>query len=75
MEYVVVTYATERNVRVDSQVAGKTNDTLMVDRGHHVFDLGEPRDYQPPSVERDVQNTTAVSPLVISAFHPSGGVA
>jgi hypothetical protein len=74
MESVVVTYPKERDVRVDGQVAGKTNDTLMVDRGHHIFDLGEPRDYQPSSVEWNVQNTTSVSPLVIDDFHPSGGV-
>lgn len=75
MEYVVVTYPTERDVRVDGQVAGKTNDTLMVDRGHHIFDLGEPQDYEPPSVERNVQDTTSVGPLLIVDFHPRGGVA
>lgn len=75
MEYVVVSYPVSREVRIEGQIAGKTNDTLMVERGHHVFDLGQPQDYQPASVERDVQDTTAVSPLVISDFHPSGGVA
>ena len=75
MEYVVVSYPTNRNVRIDRQVAGRTNDTLMVERGHHIFDLGEPQDYQPPSVEKDVQDTTTVSPLVISDFQPSGGAA
>jgi hypothetical protein len=75
MEYVVVSYLTERDVRIDRQVAGKTNDTLMVERGHHLFDLGDPQDYQPLSVERNVQNTTLVSPLLINDFHPSRGVA
>lgn len=75
MEYVVVSYPAVRNVRIDGQVAGKTNDTLRVERGHHVFDLGDPQDYQPAAVERNVQNTTSVSPLIIDDFHPSGGVA
>ena len=39
MEYVVVSYPTARDVRIDGQIAGKTNDTLRVERGHHTFDL------------------------------------
>jgi hypothetical protein len=74
MEYVVVSYSGDRNVRVDGQVAGKVNDTLMVERGHHIFDLGNPQDYQPPAVEKNVQNTTTVTPLIIDDFKPSGGV-
>jgi hypothetical protein len=42
MEYVLISYPTTRNVRIDGQLAGKTNDTLMVERVHHMFDLGEP---------------------------------
>lgn len=75
MEYVVVSYHADRNVRIDGQMAGKVNDTLMVEMGHHIFDLGDPQDYEPPSVERNVQNTTSVSPLLIVDFHPRGGVA
>jgi len=74
MEHVVVTYPTTRKVRIDGQDAGFTNDTLMVEKGNHIFDLGEPQDYQPPSVERSVQNTTSVGPLIIADFHPSAGV-
>jgi hypothetical protein len=70
MEYVVVNYPTVRKVRIDRQEAGLTNATLMVERGHHVFDLGDPPDYQPASVERLVHNTTSVGPLVIADFHP-----
>lgn len=73
MEYVVVSYPAGRNVRLDGQVAGKTNDTLMVERGHHRFDLGDPHDYQPPSVQKNVQDTTSVTPLIIDDFKPSGG--
>ena len=41
MEYVVVSYPNSRRVYVDKNVAGNTNDTLMVEAGHHVFDLGK----------------------------------
>jgi hypothetical protein len=70
VEYVKVAYLMERKVRIDGQVAGFTNRTLMVERGHHKFDLGDPADYHPLSVETDVQNTTGLSPLVIDTFRP-----
>jgi len=52
MEYVVVSYPTTRKVRIDGQDAGFTNDTLMVETGNHLFDLGDPRDYQPAPSRR-----------------------
>jgi hypothetical protein len=70
MEYVVVHYPTARKLRIDGQDAGFTNETLIVEKGHHIFDLGQPADYQPPSVEKTVQNTTSVGPLIIDDFHP-----
>ena len=75
MEYVVVTYTVDRKVRIDDQEAGFTNDTLMVEKGNHTFDLGDPQDYQPARVEKVVEGTTAVSPMIIKDFHPSGGAA
>ena len=74
MEYVVVRYPQVCDVRIDGQTAGKTNATLMVEKGHHVFDLGEALDYTPPSVERNVQDTAPEDPLIIEDFHPKGGV-
>jgi hypothetical protein len=74
MEHVVIIYPIPRKVRIDGQDAGFTNDTLMVERGHHIFDLGDPQDYQPPSVERVVQSTTSIGPLVINDFQPSTGL-
>jgi hypothetical protein len=70
MEYVVVAYPTKRTVRIDGEDAGFTNETLRVERGHHLFDLGLPLDYRQFSVEKTVQNTTIIDPLVIDEFHP-----
>lgn len=75
MEYVFINYVTGRLVRVDAKEWGITNSTLMVEKGHHIFDLGEPPNYQPASVQTVVQNTTIISPLIINDFQPSlGGV-
>ena len=73
MEHVVVSYPTDRDVRIDGQIAGMTNDTLRVERGHHTFDLGVPLDYQPASIEKSVRDTTSIKPMRIKDFRPSGG--
>lgn len=73
MEFVVVSYPTDRDVRIDGQIAGKTNDTLRVERGHHTFDLGDLQDYKPASMEKSVRNTTSIKPMRIKDFRPSGG--
>ena len=73
MEYVVVSYPTARDVRIDGRIAGKTNDTLRVERGHHTFDLGYPQDYQPASIKKSIRNTTAIRTMRIEDFRPLGG--
>lgn len=70
MEYVVVSYPGNRKVLVDGQAAGTTNGTLMIETGNHIFALEDPVDYQPPTLEKVVQNTTMVEPMVIEDFHP-----
>jgi hypothetical protein len=74
MEYVVIKWATNRKVRIDGQDAGFTNSTLLVEKGHHTFDLGDPGDYLPASINVVVESTTSVGPLVILDFKPSAGV-
>ena len=70
MEYVVVRYPKRRVVRMDGQDVGFTNETLMVEQGHHVFDLGEPLDYTPASLEKLVQDTVSEDPLIVPGFRP-----
>ena len=74
MEYVVIKWAASRKVRIDGQDAGFTNDTLRVEKGHHIFDLGDPRDYLPASIALLVEKTTSVGPLIIGGFQSWRGV-
>jgi hypothetical protein len=69
MEFVVVRYPEARSVFMDDQSVGETARMLFVEEGHHVFDLGEPRDYEPPEVELLVTGTSAITPLEL-AFVP-----
>jgi hypothetical protein len=70
MEYIIVAYPTLRDVLVNGQIAGMTNDVLMIQRGRHVFSLGGPQDYRPRTVTKSVENTTPASPLIINDFLP-----
>jgi hypothetical protein len=72
MEYVKVTFPESRRVRIDGQVAGVTNRTLMVERGHHKIDLGSPSNYHPEFLDQTIENTTGNSPLVVEFSYKEG---
>jgi hypothetical protein len=69
MHYVKVQYAEERDVYIDGQRSGKTNQTLMVEEGHHRFDLGEPADYSPGFRDVEVDNPSSIWPQVVRFTH------
>lgn len=71
MEYVTVTYPTDRFVYIDDEQDGRTNEVLRVAAGTHVFDLGTPANYKPASRQVEVRDTTVLQPLVI-AFSKKG---
>lgn len=66
MAHVQVIYPTERTVYIDGEDNGSTNTVLRVDEGTHLFDLGEPVDYEPESQEEVVADTTVLKPLTIT---------
>jgi hypothetical protein len=65
MEYVIVTYPTNRFVYIDGEKGGITNDVLRVSEGTHEFDLGSLKNYEPESQEVEVTGTTVLKPLKI----------
>ncbi len=65
MEYVIVTYPTNRFVYIDGEKGGTTNDVLRISKGTHGFDLGNLKNYEPESQEVEVQGTTVLKPLKI----------
>ncbi len=58
MEYVIVTYPTNRFVYVDGEKGGITNDVRRVSEGTHEFVLGNLKNYEPASREVEVEGTT-----------------
>ena len=64
-EFVHVTFPTRRSVLVDGTPDGFTNQTFVVQRGTHVFELAPPANFSPASLERTVVGTTRLTPLPI----------
>jgi hypothetical protein len=65
-EYVRVCYPTQRDVFVDGDKMGRTNRKFRIGRGTYDFDLGDPADYSPASVQRTIKDTTEDDPLEIT---------
>jgi hypothetical protein len=65
MEYIIVSFPTNRFVYIDGEKGGITNDVLRIEAGTHEFDLGNRRNYQPESQEVEVEGTTVLQPLKI----------
>ena len=72
MEYVKVTFPTNRLVYIDGEQNGSTNDVLRVDAGTHIFELGNLDNYRPGSRKVLVQDTTVFEPLEIAFYRKDG---
>ncbi len=68
MEYVIVSYPTDRLVYIDEEEGGTTNEVLKVDAGTHVFELGHLQNYRPSQRTVMVRDTTVLEPLEIKFF-------
>jgi len=68
MEYVKVTFPTNRLVYIDGEQNGCTNEVLRVDAGSHIFELGNLENYRPGSRKVLVQDTTVLEPLEIAFY-------
>ena len=68
MEYVKVTFPTNRFVYIDGEQNGYTNDVLRIDAGTHLFELGNLGNYRPGSRKVLVHDTTVLEPLEIAFY-------
>jgi hypothetical protein len=73
MEYVKVTFPTDRLVYVDGEENGSTNEVLRVEAGTHVFALGNRANYRPASRKLTVKGTTPLEPLEVRFFRKDDG--
>jgi hypothetical protein len=68
MEFVKVTFPTRRLVYIDEEENGYTNQVLRVERGTHVFELGNVDNFRPASRTVMVRDTSVLEPLEIPFY-------
>ena len=66
VQFLVVRYDRRRRVFIDSKHSGFTNRKLLVSKGVHNVDLGEPDNYKPTRRRPNVKDTSSGAPMVIS---------
>ena len=66
MEHIIVSFPTNRIVYIDGAKNGQTNDSLRVDAGSHLFDLGPLKNYKPESQIVTISGTTILDPQKIA---------
>jgi len=62
MEFVIVSFPTDRFVYINEKQNGRTNKSLRVDTGSHLFHLGPLKNYEPESQVVVVSGTTVLAP-------------
>ena len=71
MEYLVVILKdtggndVDRGVLIDDQPSGRTNNTLMVEQGHHEIRLDDPTGFSPLAQEENVRFSTPDAPVSV----------
>ena len=66
MEFLVVLFPRKRQVKIDGEVNGSTNELIEIEGGEHSVTLGPPRTFKPASRNVDVRNTSALMPMTVS---------
>lgn len=66
MEFLVVLFPRKRQVRIDGEVNGSTNELIEIEGGEHTVTLGPPRNFKPESHTVDIHNTAALTPMTVS---------
>ena len=72
MEWMEVVYPEDREVFIAGleTPCGRTNRKVPIGEGTHTFHLGDPDDYEPPTVQVSISGTTEMQPCIVRAFQP-----
>ena len=69
-QWILVQFPELRAVLVDDTPCGQTNQPILVQLGTHTVKLAGNPDYSPPSITRQVFNTTKANPMVFVFTQP-----
>lgn len=66
MECVRVIFSEQRIVTIDDVDTGQaTGDVIDVEGGRHIISLSGPPDFQPPSRQVTIENTSVLEPFIV----------
>lgn len=67
MEYLLVNFPEDREVLVDREVQGRTNETIEVEKGAHIISLKTPPDdFLPRQKKITLAGTSAITPREVT---------
>ena len=64
-EYLTVSFPYPREVLINGESRGETNELLSLEGGEYEVTLGPPQDFTPARQQIDLRNTSALTPLSI----------
>ena len=64
-EYLTVSFPHPREVLINGESLGETNELLSLEGGKYKVSLNPPSDFTPPEQEIDLRNTSAMNPLEV----------
>ena len=64
-EYLTVAFPHQREVLINGESRGQTNDLLSLEGGEYEVTLGPPPEFTPTQQQIDLRNTSAMTPLSI----------
>lgn len=65
-EFIQVTFPEERDVFINGERNGRTQQVLRTSPGRQTINLGEPKDYEPQWRRPDVTGTSSIKPLKVT---------
>ena len=65
MQFITVTFAEERDVIIDGEIAGKTDQVLQVEKGTHRIRLDDKQNYTPQWRQPNVRGPTIITRMEI----------
>ena len=64
-EYLTVAFPHQREVLINGESLGQTNELLQLEGGEYEVSLGPPSNFTPTQQQIDLRNTSALTPLSI----------
>ncbi|MGV8057036.1 MAG: hypothetical protein AB2L12_03225 [Smithellaceae bacterium] len=67
MEYLLVNFPDEREVLIDANIQGRTNEAIEVEKGTHIIALkSPPQNFKPKQKKITLADTSSIAPQEVT---------